>query len=166
MRSISTVVEPGGISTSARSHPYVKTTRRAGTSSTYSPEQVSPLAWVQRTTPPGRGSSVASSAIHCTNSAGSVNNSYSTCGGRVDLEFLDDELHDAVRFFGRVFAGCVGDRLGGGSKSLQRCGPELVEERGDLADPLQVGPVEAAVGVDPNGHQAGVAEQLEVLAGG
>jgi hypothetical protein len=73
VRVISTCVEPGGVPTSIRSHPYVKTSRRGLSMMMYRPETVSPLGWVHRTTPPGVGSSVASSAVHDTNNTGSIN---------------------------------------------------------------------------------------------
>jgi hypothetical protein len=59
----------------------------------------------------------------------------------------------------------VVETLGRGLEGFEVVAPKGVEERPEPADPVDVDPVEAAVGVDPDVDQAGIAEDPEMLAG-
>ncbi len=76
----STIVDPGGVANSSVSHPQLKTTRRGGSTSTYSPDITACPDGLIRQIPPGRGSSVASVPIHWTILAGSVKYANSVSG--------------------------------------------------------------------------------------
>ena len=71
---ISTLLEPGGTGEPSFSQPQVKTTRRGGSSTTYSPRATSVPLRSQRYRPPGRGSSSAVMPFQSTSFAGSVKN--------------------------------------------------------------------------------------------
>src|SRR2546423_7564787 len=68
----STRVDWGGVENIEFSQPQVKTTRRGGSTSTYSPDVATIPLGLTRHTPPGRGSSVASVPIHMHIRSGSV----------------------------------------------------------------------------------------------
>ncbi len=100
-KSISTVVEPGAMSTSSRSQPYVNTLRRSASSSTKDPITLSPLTWVQRSAPPARASISTTGAIHSIRSSASVSSSYTRAGGaamnsRRSTSFTPFALADAA----------------------------------------------------------------------
>src|SRR6478609_7014932 len=131
--STSTVLAPGLVTESSASQPQVKTARRGGSSSTYSPLATSRPLMSQWKTPPGRGSSSAERPIHWIILSGSVKKS-KTVSGPAAIR-----TSTSVAFAVSAFATFVPPlllQLGGQLQPLETIGPELVQEVAQAAERL------------------------------
>src|SRR5437867_3625698 len=158
VRSISTVLVPGGIC-SLPSQPHVNTTRRPGTTSTNLPATMSLLfANSTRILPPGRGSSSASLPFHRTYCTGSVRRRKTVSGeAAIVISRSMTLVSTAMPCPPLLFL------LRGGLQRAKAVVPERLESGAELRQGLGARAVEAPRAIAPFCHEARLLQDAQVL---